>query len=591
MKKRVFVSFLMPFPIRGVEAPFLWVFLKQLHHFSADQVVFIGAKSYVDLLHRQPQDRVEFNEASGLHYGYAIPKKRKKLQHHFVFFDTAVLDEISTLHHGNSNEIYAHLLTKTDTTVVEHCTSLLMTLHETYDLQGVITWCNMPSLSKAAESLGLAVIHNELGALRSPLYHPTAYFDFSGVNGNTQSKERFTSFDQMFTDEECLSLEEIRNLMIVSAYELHRYDGYQYDAGIALQVEDDSNLLAFSNGYDALSLISRIKQMYSDQKICIREHPNGHFRYDKLGEIDISKNALEFLSKCRALATINSSVALEALLLEKTVHVFGDSPFAFAVKLEESARLKAINFSVFAYLIPYAYLFDYDYYMWRITFPSEKEIYFRHLNFYKELLQDVSQTHCAKVFADEKMEPPAIQLFVDSGKGFQEAHSIKYPLDKRKALHRFTFNLDKPDITQLRLDPINDSCVVEILSIELFSQSGTQALLTETLHSNALIADGLRYYFQTHDPQFVIPCNFKNPTSLNVEIRYVAIGRYALNTALSFTKEQVHHVQKEHQKALQAKEQELNQTKHALHVKSQEAEENQKALQAKEQELNQTKHA
>ena len=62
------------------------------------------------------------------------------------------------------------------------------------DIKAILSWCNCPSLQNIADKLGIKVIYNEVGALRPPFYNYMAYFDFSGVNGNTESEKDIKFF-------------------------------------------------------------------------------------------------------------------------------------------------------------------------------------------------------------------------------------------------------------------------------------------------------------------------------------------------------------------------------------------------------------
>jgi len=68
------------------------------------------------------------------------------------------------------------------------------------DIEAILTWCNCPSLNAAAKEKGIPVVHLEIGPLRWPQYRPTAYLDFSGVNGNTEAERRYRDSDFKPTD-------------------------------------------------------------------------------------------------------------------------------------------------------------------------------------------------------------------------------------------------------------------------------------------------------------------------------------------------------------------------------------------------------
>ena len=92
-------------------------------------------------------------------------------------------------------------------------------------------------------------------------------------------------------------------------------------------------------------------------QILIRNHPLASMQYTSTkslgnGVIDNSENSLVFDSKCKKIMTINSSVALEAMIMGREAEILGDSPFKEMAKMGEDEKLLALNFAVFSYLVP-----------------------------------------------------------------------------------------------------------------------------------------------------------------------------------------------------------------------------------------------
>jgi hypothetical protein len=93
--------------------------------------------------------------------------------------------------------------------------------------------------------------------------------------------------------------------------------------------------------------------------------------------------------------TVNSGIALEALLLGRRAIVLSDSPIAIAADRSMTSRsrerLLALNFFAFGYMVPYALMFDPEYTRWRLTNPSELEIVRRHQAWYRQSLNDAAR--------------------------------------------------------------------------------------------------------------------------------------------------------------------------------------------------------
>ncbi|WP_302788689.1 capsular polysaccharide export protein, LipB/KpsS family, partial [Escherichia coli] len=74
--------------------------------------------------------------------------------------------------------------------------------------------------------------------------------------------------------------------------------------------------------------------------------------------MDHSSNSLEFLLRCQRLVTINSSVGLEGLLLERDVQILGDTSYRFIDEVaDESERENRMAFYLFSYLVPFELMF------------------------------------------------------------------------------------------------------------------------------------------------------------------------------------------------------------------------------------------
>ncbi|MBN2243018.1 MAG: hypothetical protein JW793_10040 [Acidobacteria bacterium] len=265
------------------------------------------------------------------------------------------------------------------------------------NVEGILTWCNVPSLELAAAECDLPVIHNEIGPFRPPNYLGTMYFDFKGVNGNTSAAQDMAAFledtrnDKDFTP---ISMEEMRRLLMMEPDRFHQRSSITYKSGVALQVEDDSNMLAFNFGMNNFELIFAARKGLTPDELLIRRHPQGYLEYSpSLGTLDDSVDSIEFILRCKRIICTNSSIAFEAMLLEKPVELLGDSPIACLSQKNLSmfsARdlLICLNFMFLGYLVPVYLLFDLDYYRWRLTNPSLREIYIRHLELFRRLRED-----------------------------------------------------------------------------------------------------------------------------------------------------------------------------------------------------------
>lgn len=261
-------------------------------------------------------------------------------------------------------------------------------------IEGVFLWHNCASMSSVAKKRGLPTIHHELGPLRPPYFHLTAYFDFKGVNGNTDAAQRWKAFKKEGQKVPILSRHEL--MEIVCLNRTTPDESITHELGVALQMPDDSNMLAFSRGFDNYGLIATAERYFSGRKL-VRAHPGSPDIYSKLSvDWDQAPNPAQFLDQVHSILTINSSLAFEAMLIGKPTYVLGDSPFSTASwdilkkepKLTDDEMLLWLNWFIFGYLIPYDRSFNVDYCRWRLKLPSEIEIYIDNLNYWRGTLCD-----------------------------------------------------------------------------------------------------------------------------------------------------------------------------------------------------------
>ena len=246
-----------------------------------------------------------------------------------------------------------------------------------------LTWVNNKCFRETLNRYDLHVIHHEMGPFRPTTYIPTIYLDFNGVNGDTEFDARFKKFLKIADQVPILSRKELIRIISPSHYnELYKVldnKERKYEIGVGLQVEVDTNLLLFNNGYNWIDPVLAAKAD-SEEKILVRPHPAAGYvmKSDvKMDIDDITKgSALDFINRCDKIYCLNSSVGFEAILLGREAKIFGDSPFRNVCNMDEDTQLKALNFAIFGYLIHRDLLFNDSYYDFRLAhIGDEKGIY------------------------------------------------------------------------------------------------------------------------------------------------------------------------------------------------------------------------
>ncbi|HIE0363676.1 hypothetical protein N7583_19885 [Serratia marcescens] len=371
--------FLPPYPFRGVKAPYLWIFYRLLNSLQQRSLFIAGNDYLLSPEEWRKSERWEFDVPTMNNLGYSIPSDELLASHDYYHLRESVFESLLDSSNYNPMLAFKKMLTQR---IPELEAELLNHLqgYESGKIEGILSICNCPSLEAVAESLSIPVMHFEVGPLRMPSYYSTGYLDFSGVNGHTEAEKRYLA-----VQEQCqvdLSIEELHRyfLRVPNTHE-QQCDA---DLGIALQVEDDSNLVAYGEEFTNLTLLSYARTRFPEKKLLIRTHPGSQFQL-KEGEyeIDSSPTSLSFVQRCREILTINSSVGLEGIFAGIPTTVVGDSSYKYITLADdEQERTNRLAFYLFSYLVPFELIFDIDYLRFRLSRPSEQAIVSRHIEYY-----------------------------------------------------------------------------------------------------------------------------------------------------------------------------------------------------------------
>lgn len=388
----MFISLLLPFVDRGAGPVHHWVMLAQMAKFGADEIVFISDSTYFD------ESVVPFGERLRLAGTvFKCPDRATFRKYQCFSLEDSLADH---LYEGGKShiDVMTYLLSQRDKPLEKAIEDLVRAnvkeLGENR-LEAFLTWCNCPSLSAVAERLEVPVIHNEVGPLRGPLYHDTIYFDFKGVNGNTTAAEWSDSgaLKEDFPSADLLDESAIRGVLVKDSKRVADIFASEispgYELGVALQVQDDSNIVVFNRGWNEIRMIYKGLTKLGPDEVLIRSHPSGKLTYSGgLGVPDVSIDSIEFLSRCKSIISINSSVVAEAALWGLECEVLGDAAFSCLAKPEDpnkdpQEQRILLNAFFLAYLVPVQLIFDTEYYRWRLSSPrSLRECLSRHLQVY-----------------------------------------------------------------------------------------------------------------------------------------------------------------------------------------------------------------
>ncbi|UDG79560.1 GT99 family glycosyltransferase N-terminal domain-containing protein [Candidatus Steffania adelgidicola] len=372
--------FLPGFPFRGLTASYLWFFYRILSSIE-EPIYFIMGKEYLTPIEQWKKNkRWEMTEESQARLGYQFPDFLSINQENFSIIDESFFKEYLKDCFNNPDYLFKRFITEEIPRLMSEIDKALKNVS---DIECILTWCNCPSLNQVATKKNIRVINLELGPLRHPHYLSTGYFDFHGVNGNTEAEKRFLSVKESAL---CFcnryELKTLRDFFYNHSVSNLDITLPEYDVGIVLQVENDSNILAFSNTFNNQSLLDYAACHNLGRKL-IRNHPSSHFSLNQgLDQIDDSTTSIDFITRCKHILTINSSVGLEAMLLDVPTTIMGDCSYSFCNVTDSLERKKRLAFYLFSYLVPFNLLFDVGYIRFRLSFPSEMSIIEKHIDYY-----------------------------------------------------------------------------------------------------------------------------------------------------------------------------------------------------------------
>lgn len=278
-------------------------------------------------------------------------------------------------------------------------------------IDAILTYIYSPSLHKACKEKDIPIFELEYSPIRYTNYACTmGYFMRENKFSKEESDNRYKKFIQEANGKEFIPLtrKELMALVFLPKNISLIYDynkSIEYDLAVALGPQDDCLRECFGT-MDNDTLIKQAKALYGDS-ILIRTHPEETQSIEKYHlDIDVSDNSLQFIHKCRRVATITSNVGFEGMLMGKPTYMVGDMPFSGQTMrhliIDDDMVCDALylNFLMFCAFTPYELLFDVDYIKWRISNVSELEIYMRNLQYI------LKELHIEK----EILDPPGGRL-------------------------------------------------------------------------------------------------------------------------------------------------------------------------------------
>lgn len=392
------------------EAPYLWWFYKGMDLCKKNHWPIIAQEIY---LKKSPADfaksgrREAYDKARvDIAFQYTMPKNRSWKTLNGYAIPEVLLEQLIN-EKGSIGDAYCYLLTKPYQPLVNLLESYIEDVQRKYNtkIKGFLTLMHNPSLQEAADKHDIPVIHIEQGAFREPVYVKTAFWDTDSLYGGNTVEKRWNRFSEeyrtrkfpLLTKREILSVlldkTKLSYLDILDTQPTNK-------CGIVMGYATYEQFSCYTHLTDAEVIYNALKH-FDRKDIVIRKHPGDPYgaTYPAYSDMMEKKKtpALEYILSCENIVTMLSGMAIEAMLLDRNAYALLKCPswYASAHSLDEQPKCADemfLNFFVFCYLIPYEFMTDVEYLDWRLTDPSEREIFDKHIEFYfkkKGISQDL----------------------------------------------------------------------------------------------------------------------------------------------------------------------------------------------------------
>lgn len=386
------------FGIEKNEIHYLWIFYKYMDFCLENDYPIIAEEAYFE------DPKIYEKEGE---YSFQNVKDNYNYRHQFK---KPTLSDINKLKKEIITRKEKEKVLKKDEEYLKNCQKLLINddgpFHELIEkkitniekkygkIEAIITWTWYRELKKVCDSKNITLILYEQTSFRMPNYsNILGYFQFFDKYDSEKVDKNYLSFcaesegkNKFLTRKEIISYFIDKNkLNIIN----HLNDQPKYEFGINIGAEFDPLAEANCNCTND-TVLKSIRKLVANNKISIRLHPmnNQKEKYKKLYNIDNSPSSIDWIINNRRIASTGSNIAFETMLYSRTTYILGDNfPYRNGavnnVNMidEKIADIKYINYLVFGYYVPYELMFNSDYIKWRLTSPSQWEIYEKNINY------------------------------------------------------------------------------------------------------------------------------------------------------------------------------------------------------------------
>jgi hypothetical protein len=258
--------------------------------------------------------------------------------------------------------------------------------------QGLMTLAEFAFIKNVGKKLGIPVIHYEWSSIRSPAYNKKLlYMDFNGHMGNAKLARRYHEFHKNAARVPILSRKEILALFLKRddlKYLNDEENIPMYEFGMACAGSWPGCINAFSKATN-MEMYTRLLRLFNNDDIYVRNHPGDSDSCVIHEAKHVSNDStIEFILKSKRIISMSSNIPYEAALFSRPAYDLGFTHYKLITnaeleKLEDKVPTdEQLSFITFCFFLPYELFWTKEYLIFRLSSPSEEDLYMFHLSYY-----------------------------------------------------------------------------------------------------------------------------------------------------------------------------------------------------------------
>lgn len=369
-----------------------WFFYKGLTISKKSNCPIIAQECYFNCFDKQKALFPHFfTEDYASTFGYNIPTEQDIASVYSIVIPSDI-EKRRIEESGSQSDAYVDSFVNAWPELEEYICNEVQKYEKTHDkIRGFMCLTHLEFVQNIADKLGKPVFYFEWSTFRYSVYRNAAYFDLNKSYRNYY--DRYLTFlnELKMNKLPILTRKEILALFLRDEYLDYLNKSFSediYEVGIAGTYNNIVESRAYTN-YDILEEVNRAKSKFVDGAVVARYHPGDPLKAKLNCENYQEGVLLDFIFKCRRIMSINSNTEYEAMLCGKPVYdESGYTRYAGFVNdnlndlADKVVDLEAVNFLAFAVFVPFELINCKEYLEYRLTFPSDIELYMYHLKYY-----------------------------------------------------------------------------------------------------------------------------------------------------------------------------------------------------------------